>query len=466
MRSIVDNIKKETRFMANFLFRDNYFCNRMLNVLHRHEQTDPDELREWSRRKLLRTLRQASKTIPYYKKVRVNCTENDVEEFLKEKIPILSKEDLLRMRTELYPFLGKPRPWTIIGETGGTTAAAIHLFRSYGSVLWQNAFLKRQWTWAGVRDGMPRAVLRGGIIVPVEQSKPPFWYFNRYHNQLMMSSLHVRLETVDHYVDALERQAPVMMEAYASVIYELARYMALRNRFVSIPYIFTGSEQLYDHQRELIQERFRARVMDHYGMGERVTFATECEYGNMHLNTDHSYTEIVDESGYPTNDYGYIVGTTYHNLLMPLLRHKMTDMTKWKPGTCRCGRIYPMIERVKGRVEDIVYGTAGNDIGPMLFRVFYGIESIERAQIAQVDKNRLEIRIVPLPGFSSDDKKQLVSNLHKYVDPGMSATVSIVPELSRTPSGKFRSIVNEYVDGARDARVHEAVSDIQRMRQE
>lgn len=450
MSSFRKNFKKEARYFANFLLRDNFLCNRMIAELRRHEQFSPEALRAHNRRMLLRTIKVAVKKIPFYQHIKVICNENNVEEFLVSEFPILSKEDLLTKRSQLYPNQGKPRPWTIQGETGGTTGAALQLFRSFSSVLWQNAFLKRQWTWAGIEDGMPRAVLRGDIIVPVEQKKPPFWYFNRYHHQLLLSSLHIREDTVDYYVDAIEAFSPVMMEAYASVAYELARYMARRSRFLTIPYIFTGSEQLYDHQRKIIEERFRGRILDHYGMGERVTFATECEYGNLHLNTDHSYTEIVDEKGEPTDDYGYIVGTTFHNLLMPLMRHKMTDQTKWKKGACACGRPYPMIERVKGRIEDVILSSAGNDIGPMLFRVFYGVDNIERAQIAQVGRNLLEIRVVPLPGFTEPDRELLVNNLHRFVDPGIKAVVVAVSDIPRTASGKFRFLVNEYIDGSRE----------------
>jgi len=96
---------------------------------------------------------------------------------------------------------------------------------------------------------------------------------------------------------------------------------------------------------------------------------------------------MVNEDGQPTEDYGYIVGTTYHNLLMPLIRYRMTDQGKWKKGNCPCGRRYPMIERIKGRVEDIILGSAGNDIGFMLFRVLYGVDNVEKAQIAQVGRN-------------------------------------------------------------------------------
>ena len=81
--------------------------------------------------------------------------------------------------------------------------------------------------------------------------------------------------------------------------------------------------------------------MDMYGMAERVAFATECEYGQMHVNPDYSFVEIVDAAGRPTADVGYVVGTTFHNHAMPLVRCRLSDRTRWKRGQCACGRAFP-----------------------------------------------------------------------------------------------------------------------------
>jgi phenylacetate-CoA ligase len=109
-----------------------------------------------------------------------------------------------------------------------------------------------------------------------------------------------------------------------------------------------------------------------------------------------------------------------------------------------------MIERVKGRVEEVILGANGNDIGPLLFRVTHGITGIERIQIAQIGRLRLEIRVVPSTGFSETHKEKLVQNLHKYVDPALAASVAIVDNIPRTARGKYRWIVNEYIDGERE----------------
>jgi phenylacetate-CoA ligase len=444
------NIQNELRSAGTYLLRDNFVCDRMVAKLRSHERCSAEDLRKLQRFMLLRTLKVATQKIPYYRDINIKCNEDDVEQTLISKFPIITKEDLLTGRSLFYPYPGRPRPWTIVGETGGTTGVPLQLYRSLSSVLWQNAFLKRQWTWSEFKDGMPRAVLRGDLVVPVGQTHPPFWFHSRYHNQLFLSLTHLRDDTADYYIEKLEQFSPYMIEAYPSAAYELAKYLTKRNHYLTIPFIFTGSETLYDYQRKTINERFRGRAMDHYGMGERITFATECEYGNLHVNSDHSYTEIVDENGQPTDDYGNVVGTTFHNLFMPLVRHRLSDQMKWKKGDCRCGRQYPMIEQINGRMDEIIIGTSGNDISPLLFRVLHGADNIERIQIAQVGRNLLEIRVVPSPNFTHQDSLRLVHNLHRYVDSGLEVNVVMVKNIPRTSRGKYRWVVNEYINGDRE----------------
>ncbi len=446
-RDFANNARNEFRAAATYALRNNFICDRMIAELRSHERYSTEDLERLRHHLLLRTLRVATRRIPFYRGISVRCGEADVEQFLANEFPVLEKEDFLSKRGLLYSNHGQIRPWTIVGETGGTTGVPLQIFRSFASVLWQNAFLKRQWTWAGFANGMPWATLRGDMVIPVEQKEPPYWITNRFANHLVLSLGHLQEGTAGYFIDKLQNFSPYMLEAYPSAAYDLAGYLARRDSYLSIPFIFTGSEPLYGHQRQLIEERFRGRVMDHYGMGERMAFATECEFGNLHVNTDHSYMEIVGEDGNPTNEYGYIVGTTFHNLLMPLVRYRISDQAMWKKGNCRCGRAYPMIEQIKGRVDEIILGSNGNDIGPLLWRVTHGITGIERIQIAQVERYRLEIRVVPSSGFSESYKERLVHNLHKSVDPRLAASVTIVDKIPRTSRGKYRWIVNEYIDG-------------------
>jgi len=438
-------LRLEMSFGGRSLLRDNRLCKRMAGALSRHEAMTADEIRAQQAASLHRTLQTAIRKLPYYRHIPARFPVERALEVLQERFPIIDKRALLENRAALYPRRGRQRPWDIVGKTSGSTGTPLWVIRSPTSVLMENAFLRRHWGWGGYRPGIPRATLRGDLVVPVDRASPPFWFHNRYNNQLLISSRHLRDEHADAIIDELERFAPAMLQAYPSTAYALAQLVARRGRRLRVPVVFTASEPLYPHQRELVQESFGAKVMDMYGMAERVAYATECEFGSLHVNPDYSYVELVDEDGNPARDFGYVVGTTFHNVAMPLVRYRLSDRTRWMAGGCRCGRPFPVIEPVTGKWEDRIYGSDDAFVSPsVLTFAFKGLRNVRKSQVAQIGPARWEIRVVPAPEFGTDDRRQLIDNVRTLIDPGVKVDLVLKDEIPCTASGKFRWVVNEW----------------------
>ncbi|MFL6649862.1 MAG: phenylacetate--CoA ligase family protein [Sulfurifustaceae bacterium] len=453
-RDFLGDLRKELHYAARALLRDNAVCDRLVNRLRNNERLPRTQMAEMQNAMLLRTLRAAARNIGRYRRYAPAIAKLEpasAADFLRDEIPIITKEDLLADRDAFYPGGGKLRPWTIVGRTSGTTGSPLEVIRSPRSILWANAFKKRHWTWSGFREGMPRAMLRGDLVVPPDCTRLPVWFYNRYNRQLIVSSRHLKPPFLPYIVDALRKFSPFLLEAYPSTAYELALYLQQHGETLAIPYVYTGSEALYPHQRALIEQSFATTVMDHYGMAERVAYATECEFGNLHVNPDYSYVEIVDENGAPTSDYGSLVGTTFHNLRMPLLRYKLSDMAKWKAEECRCGRRYPMIHPVTGKYEDMIWGADGAPVSPSVITfAFKELKHVRRSQVAQVGPGRWQIRLVPEERFSDADREGLLARLKHYVDANLDVSVVVVQDIPRTAAGKYKWVVNEWRDGARD----------------
>ncbi|MDA8108930.1 MAG: hypothetical protein M0015_09910 [Betaproteobacteria bacterium] len=438
-------LRQELSFGGRRLLRDNWLCERLVAQLRRHETLGAEEIDSLQRIALRRTLLAARGRLRYCRHVPARFPAERSPEVLREHFPVICKETLLENPREHYPGSGRPKPWQGTGKTSGTTGTPLRVIRGPRSVLMEEAFLRRHWKWGGFRDGMRRATLRGDLVVPPERMRPPFWIFNRYNNQLLLSSRHLRDGCVDAIIDELESFAPRMLQAYPSAACALGQLLAQRGRRLEIPVVFTASEPLYAHQRQLIEERVGARVMDMYGMAERVAFATECELGSLHVNPDYSYVELVDDDGNSARGEGYVVGTTFHNLAMPLVRYRLTDRTRWIPGACRCGRPFPMIEPVTGKWEDAITGSGGAFVSPsVLTFAFKGLHNIRKSQVAQVGPARWEVRVVPAPGFSSEDRRRVVHNIHALVDPGVRVDLVLKDEIACTAAGKFRWVVNEW----------------------
>jgi len=437
-------LSNEFLYGSRFLFRDNPLLTGPIAAeLAANERLDEAAQRAHARRLLHASLQRAIRVLPFYRGLSADFTPDEAEDALREQFPVIDKATLLAERALLYPNGGHKKSWYALGKTSGTTGTPLTIFRGPRSILYENEFIQRHWTWGGFRRGMKRATLRGDLIVPIEQRTPPFWFYNRYNHQLLLSSRHLTDACVDALIDQLEAYGADMLQAYPSTAYTLARYLGQRGRKLAIPVVFTASEPLYPHQREAILTWLGARIMDMYGMAERVAFATQCEHGAMHLNPDYSHVELLDEQGEPAAE-GFITGTTFHNGVMPLVRYRLTDRTRYVPGRCACGRAFPMIEPVTGKYEDSITGSDGRVVSPsVLTFAFKGVENIRRSQVAQVGPGRWEVRLVPDTAFSEADRYQLVHNIHHLVDARVQVDVVIKEELPNTAAGKFRWVVNE-----------------------
>ena len=438
-----NDLRNEVRYGLRYLVRESAVGEPRIRALLANERLSPEELRARTDRMLFDTLKAATRQIPRYRSIRVDFNVSNVREALVERFPILHRTDLLERPAENYP--ESRGRFTSVGRTSGTSGTPLHVYRSLDSVRWENAFIERQFRWAGYRPGMPRAYLRGDIVVPIGKSTPKYWFHNRYNNQLVLSSRHLREPCADALIGELERFSPFMLQAYPSTAYDLALILQERKTRLQIPYVFTASEPLYPHQRQLIEERLGARVMDYYGMAERVAYAGECEHGSLHLCTDYSYVELVDDDGMPTNGEGYIAGTTFHNMAMPLVRYRVSDRTHWRADSCPCGRTYPLIEPVTGKFEDTLYGARGQRISPSVVTfIFKSLHGIERSQVAQVGEGHWEIRLVPAADYDQSQRTQLLENVRELVDPDLRVTIREVDAIARTSAHKYRWIVNEY----------------------
>ncbi len=437
-------LRNEVKYGLRFLVRDTVQSERRIQTLLAQERWPQEKLDALTNQLLTETLRAAIRRIPRYRNVGTDFGVSEARQVLRECFPIIDRRDLIERPAEYYPHGKNPRPWTIVGRTSGTSGTPLQVFRSLESILWENAVVERHFRWSGYRPGMRRAYLRGDLVVPIDRAAPPYWFLNRYNNQMIISSRHLREDCVDDIIEMLRRFEPFLLEAYPSTAYELALLLQKRGTSLRVPYVFTGSEPLYPHQRELIQAHLASHIMDHYGMAERIAYATECDQGSLHVNTDYSYVEIVDDDGNPTDDDGYIVGTTFHNGLMPLVRYRMSDRTRWTRRSCPCGRTYPVIEPVTGKYEDTLFGSQGQRISPSVVTfAFKSLEGIKYSQVAQIADGTWEIRIVPESTFGDTQRRQLVENVKHLVDPGLQVVVRVVGEIARTSAHKYRWIVNE-----------------------
>ena len=392
---------------------------------------------------LRRTLERAAEVIPAYADLRGRIPHQGLHDFVRT-LPIVDKAMLRAERERFYPNNGRAHPWWLSGRTSGTTGTPLEIFRSYNSALWEQAFHLQHWNWAGLEPRARQVVLRGDLVVPLARRTPAFWLQDWPGHQLFVSTRHIDRNNLPFIADAIRHFGAAQLRAYPSTAAELARLAEEVGAPIRFDTVITGSEVLYPLQRDLISRAFGARVFDFYGMAERVAFAAECEHGRMHVHPSYSLVEIVDEYGAPTDGEGSVVGTTFHNLAMPLIRYRLNDSARWGREPCPCGRTHPTIEALSGKVEERVYDLDGNVVSPSVITfAFKGVANIERSQVAQVANDKWQVRIVPGRDFNEANGEALLANFRKLVSCRLNVQIALVESIPTLPSGKFKWVSQE-----------------------
>jgi len=368
----------------------------------------------------------AVRDVPYYRR-KYGLLDLDFEKLefpgAIAKLPFISKADVREGGRSLIS-QRKQGP-LFSGSTSGTTGAPLSLYQDLAAINRENAFIWRQLTWAGLRRGDRRAWMRGDMIVPATQEKPPYWRLNRAENMLMLSSYHLSESAAPAYLDSLARFDPVVIQAYPSSIGFLTTWMlstGVRYRGNSLRGIVTSSETLSDVRRREVETAFGCRVFDWYGQFERVAAIGTCERGRHHLLSDYSFVEML-----PAEDGLFeLVGTGFNNASMPLIRYRCEDLVRPAPPKerCACGRSFPLIERI-GRLDHL----------------FKGVEGILEAQIRQDRLDALTILVVPSVGFNGRTRETLRNNARYRLGDGIALEIRLVDAIPRTKNGKFKGVI-------------------------
>jgi phenylacetate-CoA ligase len=421
----------------------------ILKEFEEMERWSEAQLREYQNQKLRDLIRHSFENVPYYRSQMdaIKLRPEDIKTVDDlPKMPLLTKSDIRTHFEQLKARNYKPSE-LIVGRSSGTTGSPLHFVWDKHICLVKNVVDWRQKKWAGIEVGDKIAFFLGRVVVPVTQTKPPFWRTNYILNHTYFSNIHISEENLKLYLKQLEKFGPKAVEGYPSTVHLISRYMVQKGITFPVTAVLTSSETLFPQQRETIEKAFACKVFDFYGMAERTVFATECSlHSGHHLNMDFGITEIIDDNGRAAGpgEMGRVTATGLHNYAMPLIRYQTSDVSAIKTSKCKCGRNFPLLEDVMSRVEDFIVTRDGKFINPnVLSHPFKPMNYIVESQIIQEDYENLTIKIVPLPGYSEKDTKFLHDELSRRIGDSIKINFVFVDSIPRTKAGKLKWVISK-----------------------
>lgn len=399
------------------------------------------QLQELQLKRLRDLLTHAYENVPYYRRLfqGQGITPKDIATLQDlQKLPFTTRKDVQQNRGDLLARnmdLDKLRSLT----TGGTTGIPLVTYHEDTSEAHEEAFLSRQWTWAGYRFGDRLLILRDYFIGRRDsRGRLVKWDYDTTRNALVLSTFYLSEQIMPSFIALIREFRPQFIHAFPSAVALLARYM-YRHGIDDIrpSAIFCESETVYPWQRELIESQFGCKIFAGYGDTEMAVSAWECEcHQGYHWAMEYGILEIVDETGRPVTEEGQagiVVGTGFYTYAMPMIRYRTDDIARYTQRQCRCGRELPLITDIEGRLHE-VFVTSDDELIPVgILRIGSpGYNNVEQFQFLQEKKGELVLKIVMAPSFSKADAHLILDELSTQFHGKMQVQLVFVDNIPRT----------------------------------
>ena len=184
---------------------------------------------------------------------------------------------------------------------------------------------------------------------------------------------------------------------HATPSYLLHLHSALAAEGVSLDQLrlqkaFIGAEPHSEQTRRKIEELFRIKAYNSYGLSEMngPGVAFECLHQTgLHLWEDAYLLEIIDPRRLQPcaeEETGEIVLTTLQRQATPLLRYRTRDLSHLVGGHCPCGRSHRRLARIKGRSDDMLIINGVNLFPSQIEEVLMKTPEVSTNYLIQIEK--------------------------------------------------------------------------------
>jgi phenylacetate-CoA ligase len=433
-----------------------------------------EQIQEYQIKELRRTLIHAGNYCPYYQRKfgQARFHPEGLRTFLDlQECPLLEKRDLLEHLPELISS-GIPAKQRLYMTTGGSTGVPVGFYLQKGiSRPKEQAFWETIWRRGGYFDGARLAIIRGHVVNSKASGKITFYDATR--DWLMLSSYHLTEARLPEYLEAIEKFKPDLLHAYPSAALQLAEYLEKSGQAWRIPLrgLLCGSECLTLPQKRLLERVFGCRPYRWYGHSERVVLAGEGRDSELfYFTPQYGYVEFgrADPEGLRE-----VIGTSFHNLAMPLVRYRTGDYVRVVPesitrgpwsvipeyqrmaGSSRPAAAsseqsqtplefpWPAVSEIAGREQEFLVSATGRRISLTAFNMHDTVfDDLYAVQFYQGEPGRVEFRYVPGPRFHSSRLDCIEAGIRRKLGDDFELHLRAVAEVEKTARGKHKWLVS------------------------
>lgn len=366
-----------------------------------------------------------------------------------EGCPFLEKSDLLKSLPEMVS-RAIPASQRLYITTGGSSGVPVGFYLQKGvSRTKEQAFFEAMWERAGYFEGARLAVIRGHVTS--ERQQGPIHSYDATRDWLMLSSYHLTRDRLGEYLERLEKFRPDFLHSYPSAALQLAEYLASSKQTLRVPLkaVLCGSERLTLPQKRLLEQTFACRVFRWYGHSERAILAAEGRMSELY----YFYPQYGLVEFGPPDEEGMreVIGTSFHNLAMPLIRYRTGDFVRLA-GESRPEKpnefFWPAAVEVTGREQEYLVSGSGRRISLTAFNMHDDIfDHLYAVQFYQEEPGRAEFRYLPGPHFHHSRLPAIAAGIRRKLGDDFQIELREVKEVEKTARGKHRWVISQIKQG-------------------
>lgn len=433
--------------IAYLLLNRNKKLEKNLKELEISEFYNKEQIWKYQNKKFLKLIDYVYKNNLFYQKLYIQkgVNLNDIHSIDDiSKIPIIEKADI---QNNIHEIIDKSYKKKIYYRpTSGSTGNPLKIYYNEESKFIEMALSLRFYKEMGFVLGEKQLLLWGGHSLNfysiLKKTIKQVLY-----NYKLIDTYTLDEETLIKYAYKLVNDPVVNLRGYTSAVYLLANKMRDLGLKTNIKSISVSAEQLFDWQRQLIEETFGGKIYNQYGCGEINSLAFECsQHSGMHHAFEHSLLEILDENHNPAQK-GEIVLTNFDNYVMPLIRYRNGDIASVSYEKCPCGRESQLLEKIEGRTYDFIKGINGKIAHGGLFddilleSKFMLNNNIKQIRIIQTEIDKLIVEYVSDNIINENDLNDARNKYQLFLGK-MKITFKKVDSINTTKAGKRKFIVS------------------------
>jgi phenylacetate-coenzyme A ligase PaaK-like adenylate-forming protein len=421
-----------------------------LDLLNTSQYWPVSRIQELRDRKLRELVEHAYEQIPFYRHL---LDERGVPpQSIKglqdlPKLPVMTK-DMFHAHWPELRARDVPDSRVRVVPTGGTTGIPMRVARDAGSGVWSIACYVRGLAWAGLTLRQRRVQLFGGSLA-IQRSRRLERLRQWLSGGVFLPAFELGPHNVRDYAIRIRRSGARFLIGYPSACHALAKLAEAAGEPLSFTAVLPTAELCPPAWAEAIARAFSADVRPYYGCGEVNSLAYSCPGGEVyHTSDEHAVIEVEQESGHAALEgEGAFLITDLDNHAMPLIRFRNGDAGRVAEPGCPCGRTLGRILRLDGRVNDMLVTTKGVKFsGVIATHSFRLIEHVEAYQVVQQAPGQAVIRIMRGRDYDATvEEPKLYSIFGRHLGEGSQVSIEYVTSIARTPAGKARFVINEYL---------------------